>query len=464
MRHTLRFALPLLAALGACQTPVPAATDAATANDAAGGDAAADAGKDPTFAALRYTPTGCAHSVRTEQGSYMNYRDDRTTFGPMATPSAVHVSWPAEPSSTIAFLWNTDSETHASVVQYGTSRMMLDRTATGHVSTGASGAAQITAHEVHVCGLTPDTTYYYRVGGEGHWSEVQSFKSAPAPGRTDYDVNFAVTGDSRDSFAVWRMVQERMQSVTAMRQPDFEVFSGDAVLLGTIQDAWQQWFAAATPTLTRMPIVMAHGNHDNLAVNYLMQFAQPQNDSEERSELYFSFNYGPVHFVFLNDTARDPAGSIAGTQLTWLRADLTAARANRAAVPFVVAVHHKPAFGSSRYTNDDEIAFIRRTWPPVFDEFGVDVVFNGHEHVFEVSKEIDGMGNEVSGRRGTVYITSAGAGAQLYETGMRTWQRYSESVVNFCMVHATNRELVITPYRGDGTVIEQGRLTRTPRM
>ena len=168
MRHTLRFALHLLAALGACQTPVPAATDAATANDAAGGDAAADAGTDPTFAALRYTPTGCAHSVRTEQGSYMNYRDDRTTFGAMATPTAVHVSWPAEPSSTIAFLWNTDSETHASVVQFGTSRMMLDRTATGHVSTGASGAAQLTTHEAHVCGLTPDTTYYYRVGGEGH--------------------------------------------------------------------------------------------------------------------------------------------------------------------------------------------------------------------------------------------------------------------------------------------------------
>ncbi len=463
MTATLRplRAMALTLALSACQSPLPAATDAATSNDAA---ADADAGPDPMFAQLRYVPEGCAHTVRTIDSTYMNYRGDTSTFGAAATPTSVHTSWAADPSTTIAAVWTTDADTRATVMQYGTARDALDRTATGHVSTGASGAAQLTAHEVHVCGLTPDTTYYYRVGGEGHWSAVQSFRTAPAAGRTDYDVNFAVTGDSRDSFAVWRMVQERMVSVSAMRAPDFEVFSGDAVLLGTIQDAWNQWFAAASPTLAHMPVVMAHGNHDALAINYLLQVAQPQADSDERSELYFSFDYGPVHVVVLNDTARDPAGSIAGTQVNFLRTDLAAARANRARVPFIVAVHHKPAFGSSRYTNDDESAFIRRTWPPIFDEYGVDVVFSGHEHVFEVSRELDGTGAEVSGRRGTTYITSAGSGAQLYETGTRTWQRYTESVVNFCLVHVTNRSLEITPYRGDGTVIEQGRVTRTPRM
>lgn len=454
---SLRGALPLVAlAIASCQTPLPAPGDAATTTDAA-------PDVDPAYAPLRYTPMGCAHTVRTEDGTAGNYRD-QPMFGAMPTPTAVHVNWPADPSTTAAFLWNTDQDTRASTVQYGTSRMTLDRTATGHVSTGASGAAQVTTHEVHVCGLTPDTTYYYRVGGEGHWSEVQTFKTGPAPGRTDYDVNFAVTGDSRDSMAVWRMVQERMVSVTASRQPDFEVFSGDAVLLGTIQDAWQAWFAAATPTLTHMPIVMAHGNHDNLAINYLLQFAQPQADSSERSELYFSFDYGPVHFVFLNDTARDMAASVAGSEVAFLRSDLAAARSNRSRVPFIVVVHHKPAFGSSRYTGDAETEFIRRTWPPIFSEFGVDVVFNGHEHVFEISKEIDGTGAEVPAGRGTVYITSAGSGAQLYETGMRAWQRYSESAVNFCLVHVTNRSLEVVPYRGDGTVIEQGRLMRTPRM
>ncbi len=207
---SLRGALPLVAlALASCQTPLPAPNDAATSSDAA-------PDVDPAYAPLRYTPMGCTHTVRTEDGTAGNYRD-QPMFGAMPTPTAVHVNWPADPATTAAFLWNTDQDTRASTVQYGTSRMTLDRTATGHVSTGASGAAQVTAHEVHVCGLTPDTTYYYRVGGEGHWSAVQSFKTAPAPGARDYDVNFAVSGDSRDDFRVLRAVQERMLSTLPPR-------------------------------------------------------------------------------------------------------------------------------------------------------------------------------------------------------------------------------------------------------
>ncbi len=216
-----------------------------------------------------------------------------------------------------------------------------------------------------------------------------------------------------------------------------------------------------------MPMVMAHGNHDALAINYLLQFAQPQAGDPQQSELYFSFDYGPVHFVILNDTPfrGDYTGDVGGTQLTWLRADLARANMNRARVPFVVAVHHKPCFGSSRHSSSEDTLFLRRTWAPVFDQLGVDLVFNGHEHDFELSKQLDGNGNEVSGRRGTYYMVAAGAGAQLYErTVNMPYSAYYESVVNFVRVRATNTVLTVIPYRLDGTVIDQGRLSLTPRM
>jgi hypothetical protein len=141
----------------------------------------------------------------------------------------------------------------------------------------------------------------------------------------------------------------------------------------------------------------------------VQQFAQPQAGVMEQDELYFSYDYGPIHFVVLNDTPfrGDLAGSVAGTQLTWLRQDLTRARANRARVPWIVVVHHKPAFSSARYADATDTVFLRQTWAPVFDEFGVDIVFNGHDHEFEVSKEIDGQGRDVSGRRGTIYRIAA---------------------------------------------------------
>jgi large repetitive protein len=107
--------------------------------------------------------------------------------------------------------------------------------------------------------------------------------------------------------------------------------------------------------------------------------------------------------------------------------------------------------------------FIRQTWAPVFDEFGVDIVFSGHDHEFEVSKEIDGQGREVVGGRGTVYMISAGAGAELYPVGSQPWRRYSESVSNFLLVHVTARNLDVTPHRIDGTVINEGRVSLVPR-
>lgn len=462
-----------LVALAGCQVPLSSRPDSGVALDSSApteDDASVDdiamneAGRSPN-APLDYVPDGCSHRVRTTPMTRLNYFGDTTTFGANASPRAVHVSWAADPSSTIAFLWNTDRETRASLVQFGTAPTTLDQTAVGHVSSAGNGEGGVTTHEVHVCGLRPDTTYYYRVGGDGHFSAVQSFKTAPAAGAASYDVNFVVAGDSRNGYATLRMLQDRIMSVSGARQPDFQVFSGDAVFLGTSQSEWEEWFSSCAAALSNMPFMIAHGNHDALSLNYLVQFAQPQAGAMEQDELYFSYDYGPMHFVVLNDTPfrGDLAGSVAGTQLTWLRQDLARARSNRSRVPWIVVVHHKPAFSSARYADATDTVFLRQTWAPVFDEFGVDIVFNGHDHEFEVSKEIDGQGREVIGRRGTVYMISAGAGAELYPVGSQPWRRYSESVANFLLVHATKTTFEVTPYRIDGTIITEGRVSLSPR-
>jgi len=450
--------LALVALLGCTDSPANNAADV----DAAGLDKRSPPPPPPP---RPYAPDGCTHQVFIPPGVLDFTRGDRSTFGAAPAPTSVHVTWPADPATTIAFLWNTDRATRATVVQYGTDRSALDREVTGHVASGGLSGVIVTAHEAHACGLTPDTTYYYRVGGEGHWSDVQRFKTAPAPGQSDYDVNFAVTGDSRDDVSVWRAVQERILSVSAMRQPDFEVFSGDAVYYGGIQSLWDDWFTGAAPTLRTMPFVNAHGNHEGLSINYLLQFALPQAGRPDQDELYFSFDYGPLHFVFINDTPFDGdyTGGLFGSQLRWLRDDLTRARARRASVPWVVAVHHKGLYSASTHMLDEDVLRMREVLTPVYAEFGVDLVLNGHDHHFEITHPLDGRGEPTSPERGTVYITAAAAGAGLYSTYPAPWQRYGESAVNFLLVHATMRALDVTPYRGDGTLIAQGRLSLRPR-
>jgi hypothetical protein len=244
--------------------------------------------------------------------------------------------------------------------------------------------------------------------------------------------------------------------------PDFLMFSGDAIPLGTDQNGWNQWFAASSNTMTQMPYVFAHGNHEALSLNYLVQIAQPQTGNAESDELYYSFEYGPMHIVVLNDSPAmgDIAGVVAGTERTWLMNDLAAV--NRTRTPWVIAFHHKGAFSSSNHTMDADTVAIRAAWPPVYAQGHVDVVFTGHDHNFEVTQPLLGDGTVApSGMPGTVYYTAAGAGADLYASGTSTWTRHSESVVNYLLVHVTEHSFQVTPYRLDGTVIDQGTLSLT---
>jgi hypothetical protein len=75
-------------------------------------------------------------------------------------------------------------------------------------------------------------------------------------------------------------------------------------------------------------------------------------------------------------------------------------------------------------------------------------------------------GREVSGRRGTRYVVAGGAGASLTTLGagaLQPWGAHFESAHHIVEVHATMTRLELTPRRLDGTVIEAGRLSLTPR-
>jgi hypothetical protein len=458
MRASLLVLLGVLP-LAACQTPL-APVDGASDDDAS---VTGDGSVVNPAAILRYTPTGCGYEVHTTMGT-RNAAMDQATFGASPTPTNLHVTWPGDPATTAAVLWATDEGTLASVVQYGTAMDQLTQTARGHRATVPMNLGPAThVHEVHLCGLTPGTTYYYRAGGADHFSPVQTFTTAPAPGSAD-DVNFVVCGDSRDNLMVWSQVQQAVLAIPGGAAPDFQLFSGDAIALGSMQNAWNDWFASAAPTLARMPLVMAHGNHEALTVNYLQQFAQPQDADSERDELFFSYNYGPVHIIVLNDTPRstDYAAVYNGPERTWLEADLQAV--NRTMTPWIVVMHHKPAFSSSSHAQERDTLAIRAAWPPVFDRFDVDAVFSGHDHDFEITQSLDGAGQRVTGQHGTVYVTAGSSGATPYPSGTSPFTRYSESVVNFMLVRATRTTLDLIPYRVSGatpTEITQGRTSLT---
>lgn len=365
---------------------------------------------------------------------------DAATFGTThPDPYQVHLSWADEPSTTMAVVWRTDGDTMATQVQVGTDEG-YGTTFTGgsFVLTGGEEFGRV--HEVHLCGLTPGTSYHYRVGGEGHWSADRVFRTAPSPGSTER-VRLLVAGDSRDNQAVWG----KILAASASQAPDVYVFSGDAVDLGTNLDEWNAWYSAGEGYLDQAPVLNIHGNHEFQVEAYYGLVALPGN------EQWFSFDVGPAHLVVLNDTVAEPEDL--DTQAAWMQKDLAATSA-----PWKLAFHHVPAYSSC--TNHGENDVLQEKWSPVEEAGGVAVDFAGHNHNYERSVPMRG-GVEVKPGEGTTYVVSAGAGAELYNNEYaHPYTTVAAVSYNYVIADVEGDSLALTAYDLAGNVLDQVEFTR----
>ena len=246
-------------------------------------DAGEDSSASPPVRSVQYTPNGCAHEVATPE--VLRTGMSQNTFGTdRVIPERVHVSFAGDARTTLAVNWFTDNQTLATQILYGTNREAVTvangataevSAQSGHYMFIANGPGanvdETLVHEVHICGLSEDTTYYYKVGGPGHWSEVFDVATAPPLGTTD-TWSLAVSGDSRNNQRnAWALINQQL----AVEGIDLHVFSGDAVFLGVLQTNWADFFEAQAgdfrvqDLMARVPFMSANGNHEGLAVNYV---------------------------------------------------------------------------------------------------------------------------------------------------------------------------------------------------
>jgi 3',5'-cyclic AMP phosphodiesterase CpdA len=110
------------------------------------------------------------------------------------------------------------------------------------------------------------------------------------------------------------------------------------------------------------------------------------------TEQYYSFDYGRVHVVSLDSqlAARDPSNRQA--MLQWLRDDLAANSSD-----WTVVIFHHPPYTKGSHDSDKPLGGVdqpifdmREQFTPVFDEYGVDLVYSGHSHIYERSYYIGG--------------------------------------------------------------------------
>jgi predicted phosphodiesterase len=441
-------ALESFVALGCVAVVAGACSSSSSGNNGGGGDDGGSSGPQ----AISFTPMGCPYTVIQPATLALTAfaPDDATAPADptMNVPTRVRLGlgggttegqadYP-DPTKTAAFTWETAAASHSAKIQYGTDPSTLSQTAGGYTWTTPPPSVGFGTdepptymHEVHVCGLTPGTTYYYQVGGGAAgaetWSATQSFTTVP----TTYPINVGFLGDARDTVSTWQLVHERMRDAAV----NLQVIPGDIVDIGADSSLWGQWFDAIWKdpndstkflTLGQQMIIPAAGNHENEAARFYAAFAIP--GSGDYAKSFTSFNVGSVHFVLMDDEqiggATDPTTDPeAVAQLAWLQQDLMAANADRTNHPFIIAVNHRGLYSTSMHSTDSDVLQARVELAPLYEGNGVDLVVNGHDHEFERTKPLMSASDPtqpptVVATGGTVYAILAGAGADPYDVGM----------------------------------------------
>ncbi len=241
-------------------------------------------------------------------------------------------------------------------------------------------------HYAKLKNLKSATQYIYTTGNKlsGH------FKTAITAGKEKV-FSFLVFGDFQGGNKILNWIKNH-------EKVDFIIHTGDMVNDGYNENQWNQYFGWLKPVASLFTIMTVPGNHEHEAPQYYRYHPLPGN------KIYYSFIYGNSEF-FMIDSERDFTAN--STQYLWLKKALKRSKRNRK-IRWRIATFHTPSYSTGKH-GSDKIA--QKFLEPLFDKYGVNLVLNGHDHAYQITKP---MFHGKPAKRGIVHVISGGAGATLF--------------------------------------------------
>jgi hypothetical protein len=146
--------------------------------------------------------------------------------------------------------------------------------------------------------------------------------------------------------------------------------------------------------------------------------AVDSNGNTRFTNIYGSFDYGPVHFAFVDDFA---AFTPTSTQGKWLANDLATARANKN-TPWIILGYHEPAWSAGSDSDDPNA---QQYLEPLVAQYNIDLVLSGHSHNYARTGVYSSAQMGIVPKQttykpapGVPHITSGGGGAPIYQADL----------------------------------------------
>ena len=345
-------------------------------------------------------------------------REFRAPYIQNPTQSSVEVAWrTVDPS--------------VGRVRYGMEKGSLDQESVE--------SEPVQKHHVRLDGLQVSTRYFYEVySGSVQAGSEENFKTAPRHDQKQF--SFLVLGDSGvDTPTQWR-VGEQMRASMNEREADFVVHVGD-VHQGAGDYYDDIYFKPYREIIKNVNIFTSLGNHDVITDNggvYLDDFYLPRNNADS-TERYYSFRWANAYFIALDTNSDFTPGS---AQYTFLLEALTDSLRRSAMWTFVYA-HHPPY--TEYWTNYYGDERVQNHLVPIYEEFDVDMVMNGHTHSYERGE-----------KEHVHYLVSGGGGGGLDDFFVDYDHiTFSDMVHHFTRIDVNDDQLTVTAIDENGRQVDR---------
>jgi hypothetical protein len=411
--------------------------------------------------------TGAKKTPAKTEKQIENFRRSNTTPAPEFTPQRVILGWTGDPARTRTITWRTEKAAASPQVQVAianpdpafanSARSNPAKTSSLDVESGKT----VATYRAALDGLTPDTRYLYRVGDGTNWGEWNGFRTAsdkPAKFR------FIYVGDAQNDIkSLWSRTIRNAYAHAP--NSAFIIHAGDLVASGYRDDLWGEWYDSMGFIAANVAMMPVPGNHEtekpkgapkslSLPAIWKQQFAYPANGPDLPDNDSYWFDYQGVRFIAMNvnlmenEREFDANRPAIQAHAAWLEKVLKN-NPNR----FTVIYQHQGLFSMAHERN---YAKMREVLLPVYDKYHVDLVLQGHDHLYARSHKLAGGAVVADDAPGTVYMISV-SGPKMYEVDKLFEPLQVKVIPNtqmFQTVEIDGDKLVLHAYNSEGDLLD----------
>jgi hypothetical protein len=332
-------------------------------------------------------------------------------------PLAFYLTWTEDPTTTMVVDWHLD--------EVNPTTLFFRRKGTEKWHSFESDVLPYPfspryVHRVGLQGLRSNTEYELRFADA---ESIYYFRTLPK-NLNNKSLKIAIGGDSMHR-KEWF---EKTNRVVTSYDPDFVIIGGDMAYENGLAENIQRiydWFDAYKNTLVTednriIPCIVAVGNHEVVGGYYKQHEGYQQtNEFRRRIAPYFYglfafpgqpgynvLDFGKYLSLIILDT--EHSNPIEGVQTEWLKTTLE----SRKNIMHKIPIYHVPAFPSVRDYNGTTQTMVRNIWPPIFEENGVRIAFENHDHAYKRTFPIK---DQQIDETGIVYVGDGSWGVQQRE-------------------------------------------------